>query len=85
MYSARTFIRLRRPGIDSKESIPIAYVACRAGTKTLFVVCHFYSNAFKKKNVKAHGRKGYKALQLLRHMCIGAILYPNWRVFCNAQ
>jgi hypothetical protein len=31
-YRARICKRLRRPGIDSKESIPPAYVACRAGT-----------------------------------------------------
>jgi hypothetical protein len=30
--------RLRSPGINSKESIPAAYVAWRAGTATLFVV-----------------------------------------------
>jgi hypothetical protein len=30
--------RLRSPGVDSKESIPLAYVAQRAGTITLFVV-----------------------------------------------
>jgi hypothetical protein len=49
MYSARICKHLRSPGIDTKESILPAYVACRAGTKTLFVVRHFYSNAFKKK------------------------------------
>ncbi len=30
--------RLRSPGIDSKESIPPAYVAWRAGTTTLFLL-----------------------------------------------
>jgi len=29
---------LRSPGIDSKESIPPAYVAWRAGTITLFLL-----------------------------------------------
>ena len=32
------FKRLWSPGIDSKESIPPAYVAWRAGTTTLFLV-----------------------------------------------
>ncbi len=32
------FKLLRRPLIDSKESIPAAYVAWRAGTKTLFLL-----------------------------------------------
>jgi hypothetical protein len=35
---ARTFKCLRGPGIDSKEWIPRAYVAWRAGTITLFLV-----------------------------------------------
>ncbi len=35
---ARICERLRRPGIDSKEPIPPAYVAWRPGTLTLFVV-----------------------------------------------
>jgi hypothetical protein len=35
---ARICKRLRSPEIDSKESIPLAYVAWRAGTVTLFVV-----------------------------------------------
>jgi hypothetical protein len=30
--------RLRSPGIDSSESIPPAYVACRAGTTNRVVV-----------------------------------------------
>ncbi len=32
------FKLLRRPRIDSKESIPPAYVAWRAGTATLFLL-----------------------------------------------
>jgi hypothetical protein len=32
------FKQLRSPGIDSKESIPLAYVAWRAGTTTLFLL-----------------------------------------------
>ena len=35
---ARIFILLRSPGIDSKESIPPAYVAWRAGTTTIFLL-----------------------------------------------
>ncbi len=35
---ARTFKCLWGPGIDSKEWIPPAYVAWRAGTKTLFLL-----------------------------------------------
>jgi hypothetical protein len=35
---ARICKRLRSPGIDSKESIPLAYVALRAGMITMFVV-----------------------------------------------
>ncbi len=35
LYKARIFKILRSPGIDSKESIPPAYVAWRAGTITL--------------------------------------------------
>jgi hypothetical protein len=35
---ARICKRLRSPGIDSKESIPPAYVAWRAGTTTLFLL-----------------------------------------------
>ncbi len=35
---ARTFKCLWGPGIDSKERIPPAYVAWRAGTKTLFLL-----------------------------------------------
>ncbi len=35
---ARTFKCLWGPGIDSKECIPPAYVAWRAGTKTLFLL-----------------------------------------------
>jgi hypothetical protein len=34
----RIFKLLRGPGIDSKESIPPAYVAWRAGTITLFLL-----------------------------------------------
>ncbi len=37
-YRARTFKCLWGPGIDSKEWIPPAYVAWRAGTKTLFLL-----------------------------------------------
>ncbi len=37
-YRARICKLLRCSGIDSKESIPAAYVAWRAGTTTLFVV-----------------------------------------------
>ncbi len=33
---ARIFKRLRSPGIDSKERIPPAYAARRAGTITLY-------------------------------------------------
>jgi hypothetical protein len=35
---ARIFKLLRRSGIDSKEYIPAAYVAWRAGTTTLFLI-----------------------------------------------
>jgi hypothetical protein len=35
---ARIFKRLWSPGIDSKASIPSAYVAWRAGTITLFLL-----------------------------------------------
>jgi hypothetical protein len=35
---ARIFKRLWSPGIDSKTSIPPAYVAWRAGTITLFLL-----------------------------------------------
>jgi hypothetical protein len=35
-YTARIFKLLRSPGIDSKESIPPAYVVWRAGTTTPF-------------------------------------------------
>ncbi len=35
---ARICKRLRRPGIDSEESIPPAYVACRAGTTNKIAV-----------------------------------------------
>jgi hypothetical protein len=35
---ARTFKCLWGPGIDSKESIPPAYLAWRAGTITLFLL-----------------------------------------------
>jgi hypothetical protein len=35
---ARIFKRLRSPGIDSKESIPPAYEAWRAGTIALFLL-----------------------------------------------
>jgi hypothetical protein len=35
---ARICKRLRSPDIDSKESIPTAYVAWQAGTATLFDV-----------------------------------------------
>ncbi len=37
-YIARIFKRLWSPGIDSKEIIPPAYVAWRAGTITLFLL-----------------------------------------------
>ncbi len=37
MARARIFKLLRGPGIDSKESIPPAYIAWRAGTTTLFL------------------------------------------------
>ncbi len=36
--SGRIFNRLWSPGIDSKEWIPPAYVAWRAGAKTLFIL-----------------------------------------------
>ncbi len=32
------FKLLRSPGMDSKKSIPLAYVAWRAGTTTLFLI-----------------------------------------------
>jgi hypothetical protein len=35
---ARIYKRLRSPGIDSKVSIPPAYIACRACTITLFII-----------------------------------------------
>jgi hypothetical protein len=35
---ARILKLLRRPRLDSKESIPVAYVAWRAGTTTLFLL-----------------------------------------------
>ncbi len=35
---ARIFKRLRSPGIDSEKSIPLAYVAWRAGTTNRVVV-----------------------------------------------
>jgi hypothetical protein len=35
---ARICKRLRRPGIDSEDSIPPAYVAWRAGTTNMVVV-----------------------------------------------
>jgi hypothetical protein len=38
LYRARTFKCLWGPGIDSKELIPPAYVAWRAGTITLFLL-----------------------------------------------
>jgi len=38
---ARIFKRLWSPGIDSKEWIPLAYVAWRAGTITLFLPIDF--------------------------------------------
>ncbi len=38
VYRVRTFKCLWGPGIDSKEWIPPAYVAWRAGTKTLFLL-----------------------------------------------
>jgi hypothetical protein len=37
-FWARIFKRLRSPGIDSKEWIPLAYVAWRAGTIILFLL-----------------------------------------------
>jgi hypothetical protein len=37
-FLARIFKLLRSPRIDSNESIPPAYVALRAGTKTLFLL-----------------------------------------------
>jgi hypothetical protein len=37
-YRARIFKLLRSPRIDSKVSIPAAYVAWRAGTTTLFLL-----------------------------------------------
>jgi hypothetical protein len=38
LYRARICKRLRRPGIDSEDSIPPAYVAWRAGTRNRVVV-----------------------------------------------
>ncbi len=38
LYRARICTRLRSPGIDSKESIPPAYLAGRAGTSYRVVV-----------------------------------------------
>ncbi len=38
---ARIFLRLWSPGIDSKEWIPPAYVAWRAGTITLFLLLSY--------------------------------------------
>ncbi len=37
-FRARNFKRLWNPGIESKEWIPPAYVAWRAGTITLFLL-----------------------------------------------
>jgi hypothetical protein len=39
-YSARPY-PFKEPGIDSKESIPPAYVAWRAGTTTLFLLVYY--------------------------------------------
>jgi hypothetical protein len=41
----RIFKLLRTPGIDSKESIPPAYVAWRAGTITLFILGSFTNSS----------------------------------------
>jgi hypothetical protein len=38
VFIARTFKRVWGPGIDSKDWIPPAYVAWRAGTITLFLL-----------------------------------------------
>jgi hypothetical protein len=38
LIGARIFERLWSPGIDTKELIPPAYVAWRAGTITLFLL-----------------------------------------------
>ncbi len=44
---SRIFKRLWSPGIDSKEWIPRAYVAWRAGTRTLFLVCSYPPRLYK--------------------------------------
>jgi hypothetical protein len=38
LYRALILIHLRSPRIDSKELIPPAYLGCRAGTTTLFLL-----------------------------------------------
>ncbi len=43
---ARIFKRLWSPGIDSKASIPLAYVAWRAGTITLFLLGAYSPHRF---------------------------------------
>jgi hypothetical protein len=45
---ARICKRLRSPGIDSEKSIPLAYVARRAGTtNTVFIPAHQAGNRFR--------------------------------------
>ncbi len=47
LWSYGIFKLFRIPGIDSKESIPPAYVDWRAGTTTLFLLCSPYGMGLK--------------------------------------
>jgi hypothetical protein len=51
---ARIFKGLWSPGIDSKESIPPAYVAWRAGTITLFLLGAYSPHRFFKNSSSEH-------------------------------
>ncbi len=52
---ARIRKRLRSPGIDSKESILPAYVACRAGTRTLHMLAESIPGLLKRLQIRALG------------------------------
>ncbi len=70
----RIFKRLRSPGIDSKELIPPAYVAWRAGTITLFLLGFPSPHRLFKNSTSAF----YDALQRMEARRLGPFSTHFW-------
>ncbi len=77
---ARIFKRLWSPGIDSKVSIPPAYVAWRAGTITLFLIGAYSPYRFFKNSssgVHSQKRKIELARQIILEQSINSTTFSR--------